>query len=1067
MRKSLKKVLVGVLLLSKIFSQIPVFASEADSISGNSIAIEEPNEESGVVAEPVLESTENTEGNEIIEEIIEETESTEEIEEVTEEPTEVKEEVTEEPTEVNEEITEEVKEEVTEEVTEEPTETTEELESNEEPSENIPEESQDSDLEEAKEVEEIEEAVETTEDKEAETKEENEEDEFEELKETEEKEIEYPEFSGSSQANGVDCTFSAEEGVVPDGAKLVFGEVADVNAIGTAIMNDLGADNCITSLKAFEIDLYDADDTKIQPNGNVAITFEYEDSDAELLKVYYFHGDSVEEMSSCPNNGSITLNASHFSQYVVAGVKENVVMPTVTDFTVNFVENGGSKVTDQTITAGGLVTEPKEPMYVGHKLIGWYTDEELTDKWDFANDTVTNNVSLYAGYEEANCTVTFKTYFYKEEVVSTQVVPRWGTVTMPSGILKPDGTEVTEWYVDSGNPYSCGVCDISNQFSYGFFVNSIKWYSNYAVNEDMTLCYVDTQKYTLYVHTDNKVTTYSVSSSCDLGNHVTLGTYSTKKEFLGWYEDDAFTTPFEMPEHLTQDTHIYAKFGNASTNVCEVSYYDSDYLVTRDSLRAGSILTAPQITKGGYTLEGWYKEPEFINKWNFETDIVTGQTNLYAMWLSDGTQTYTVSFPNSEADWVDYPTIKLKPGTKIVEALNNVNDTEIEKTGYVFVGWFKDAGCTELWDLVNDTVESDVAMYAGFKEETIANEFMNTTEFNVIAKLWDSAMSTYVEYVLLKVERAHDADYTYGGFSGIDEFYEAGSTTIFDAPPILDSSLNGVDGLYKIIGDTVKMVNWLANMQDTVYFDYVKQPDTHTVYFETNGGTAVNYVTVVEGSFLSEPICTKQGAQLEGWYTDRQLTNKWDFSTGVVNSSMTLYAKWICVVEFETNGGTAVADMEIKQGTLISEPSTTKDGLNFEGWYTDPSFTTQWDFYSNTVNEGITLYARWTCNVDFVNTGDTYVSGLVVDENTKIAEPTVSRAGYELEGWYSDSSFTARWNFDNVVTENITLYARWNCTVSFETNGGTAVADMKVAENSKITEPASSKAGNKLEGCEL
>ena len=47
----------------------------------------------------------------------------------------------------------------------------------------------------------------------------------------------------------------------------------------------------------------------------------------------------------------------------------------------------------------------------------------------------------------------------------------------------------------------------------------------------------------------------------------------------------------------------------------------------------GNKITKPgDPTRGGYTFVAWYKEEGLINEWEFETDVVTGNTTLYAKW---------------------------------------------------------------------------------------------------------------------------------------------------------------------------------------------------------------------------------------------------------------------------------------------------------------------------------------------------------------------------------------------------------------------------------------------------
>lgn len=71
--------------------------------------------------------------------------------------------------------------------------------------------------------------------------------------------------------------------------------------------------------------------------------------------------------------------------------------PTPTTYTVTFNMNGGDPQIDpQTIEEGGKVTEPAEPTKTGETFDGWYSDSLFSQAWDFANDTVTADVTLYA-----------------------------------------------------------------------------------------------------------------------------------------------------------------------------------------------------------------------------------------------------------------------------------------------------------------------------------------------------------------------------------------------------------------------------------------------------------------------------------------------------------------------------------------------------------------------------------------------------------------------------------------------------------------------------------------------
>ena len=66
----------------------------------------------------------------------------------------------------------------------------------------------------------------------------------------------------------------------------------------------------------------------------------------------------------------------------------------------------------------------------------------------------------------------------------------------------------------------------------------------------------------------------------------------------------------------------------------------------------------------------------------------------------------------------------------------------------------------------------------------------------------------------------------------------------------------------------------------------------YTVSFETNGGNDIASKTVTKNSVIKEPeLPIKDGFDFEGWYTDKELETKYDF-TEKVTKNFTLYAKW-------------------------------------------------------------------------------------------------------------------------------------------------------------------------------
>ena len=69
-------------------------------------------------------------------------------------------------------------------------------------------------------------------------------------------------------------------------------------------------------------------------------------------------------------------------------------------YTVSFDSRGGTGVEPQKLAYGDLVPEPEPPVMEGHAFLGWFTDAGCAFPWDFASDTVTGSMTLYAGWTE-------------------------------------------------------------------------------------------------------------------------------------------------------------------------------------------------------------------------------------------------------------------------------------------------------------------------------------------------------------------------------------------------------------------------------------------------------------------------------------------------------------------------------------------------------------------------------------------------------------------------------------------------------------------------------------------
>jgi uncharacterized repeat protein (TIGR02543 family) len=110
--------------------------------------------------------------------------------------------------------------------------------------------------------------------------------------------------------------------------------------------------------------------------------------------------------------------------------------------------------------------------------------------------------------------------------------------------------------------------------------------------------------------------------------------------------------------------------------------------------------------------------------------------------------------------------------------------------------------------------------------------------------------------------------------------------------------------------------------------------------------------------------------------------------------------------------------------------------------------------------------------VTFETNGGSEVAAQTVEGGKTATEPAApSKNDLNFGGWYTDSALTSAFSFSTAITSNITLYARWisasvpTFEVTFETNGGSAVAAQSITEGGTATEPtAPTKTGRTLQG---
>lgn len=160
-------------------------------------------------------------------------------------------------------------------------------------------------------------------------------------------------------------------------------------------------------------------------------------------------------------------------------------------------------------------------------------------------------------------------------------------------------------------------------------------------------------------------------------------------------------------------------------------------------------------------------------------------------------------------------------------------------------------------------------------------------------------------------------------------------------------------------------------------------------------------------------------------------------------------------VTYVENGGKTVKDQSLNKNSNPKEPSITKSGYKFMGWYTNKGLTKKWDTKSAKVTKNTTLYAKWAkaYTVKYITNNGKDGSSQTVGSGTNPTEPKVTRSGYTFEGWYTDNKLTKKWNASSgKITKNTTLYAKWT-----KKNAQTPEQEMLSiinAERKKVGSPA-------------
>ena len=552
-------------------------------------------------------------------------------------------------------------------------------------------------------------------------------------------------------------------------------------------------------------------------------------------------------------------------------------------------------------------------------------------------------------------------------------------------------------------------------------------------------------------------------------------------EFSGWYQKPADIGVKAKVEklYMAKEWKLYGKFTPIEYTIQYV-YNDGKATSTNPTTYT---VESDTITLADATGADWGKT--FL-EWHDEngqkiTEIPTGSTGdrvITAYW-NWPVHLHYLDKDNNEIDSATLYVSELEPGACVLPTG--------EKTGYDFDGWYeaqKDIGTAshklnalsiaKKWELYGRyTAKTDVSYTVKYlregdnkvlaPEKVVTDQTFDTevTEqaADVVGYTPDAPSKTMIldEYnkVLTFSYSANTYDYTVRHIKQLpDGSYDEANAEVetlsgkFEALAAVTAKDYG-EHYPTNDADTKQNIKIEEGLTIDVKYDL----DEHTLTFETNGGSAINPVTVRHGNAVARPADpTKDKYTFIGWYADPEFTEEYDFAT-VLEADKTIYAK------FELTS-TPIGDIYVRYDVLHIKqlPDGTYDLANAEVEHLsakkDTTVTAVIKDYRAThhvnVNrtlskltgtaiqpykgvDGKPVYTILSVYYDldfhtltFDTMGGSKIAPETVRHGLTVAQPTHPvNGGYFFDGWYTDKTYRTPYNFATPLTQDTTIYAKW------------------------------------------